>query len=80
MSYIFERESKALPKKLDSIDSGTLLSRLVTPNPLLTRPMIPVELFKLSAPHFLLKRKLEIYSTSEGKGLTKSLAPRNDHI
>lgn len=71
MNYIFERDSKALPKKLDSIDSGTSLSRLVTPNPLLTRPMIPVELLKLSAPHFLLlKRKLEMYSISEGKGLT----------
>ena len=46
---------KAIPKKtVDSIDSGTTLSRLMTPIPLLIRAIILVKLLNLSVPHFFL--------------------------
>ena len=45
----------------DSIDSGTRLLRLMTPDPLLIRAVIPAELLNLSVPPFLLlKRKLKV--------------------
>lgn len=52
---IFGDGIKALPKKtVDSIDSGTTLSRLMTPIPLLIRAIILVELLNFSVPHFSL--------------------------
>ena len=45
---------------VDSIDSRTRLSRLLTPNTLLVRAVIPSELFNLSVLQFLLKRKLKV--------------------
>ena len=56
-----EKENN-LPKKQGvAVESRTRLLRLLTPDPVLVRAVIPVELLNFSVPQFLLlKRKLKV--------------------